>query len=203
LNTPLALMFISCTYNETLDQRLALPKGPNRKGCWHYSLIPHSKQNKLLKCHGFKILTQWAVFKILVKKVTYLAQLQTHKNGLAGLGYRNKCHVGVWESKVTIRFGQLKNWGNCTKCSVWWQILKGVQAAWTVIRMHETKVAKRHKKAGKWSERGKRHKQRWLDIYSKEGWGSLRNMEKKCKNLLSDKDLCTEHDGRVWKKMVK
>jgi len=28
---------------------------------------------------------------------------------------------------------------------------------------------------------------------------SLRNMEKKCKNLLSDKDLCTEHDGRVRK----
>jgi hypothetical protein len=24
-------------------------------------------------------------------------------------------------------------------------------------------------------------------------------MEKKCKNLLSDKDLCTEHDGRVRK----
>ena len=33
LNTPLALMFMSCRYKETLDQRLALPKGPKRNGC--------------------------------------------------------------------------------------------------------------------------------------------------------------------------
>jgi len=74
LNTPLALMFTSCRYKETLYQRLALPKGPNRMGCRHYSLTPHRKQNNFLKCCGFKILTQWAVFTILVKYATYLAQ---------------------------------------------------------------------------------------------------------------------------------
>lgn len=41
-------------------------KGPKEE--WLLTLVSYpSKQNKFWKCCGFKILTQWAVFKILVK----------------------------------------------------------------------------------------------------------------------------------------
>ena len=53
-------------------------KGPKEEGLLILFSYP-SKQNKFLKRCGFKILTQWTMFKILVKLVTYLAQSQTHR----------------------------------------------------------------------------------------------------------------------------
>ena len=73
------------------------------------------------------------------------------------------------------------------------------------------------KEEGKWegpdgdgSERSTEVNVKWqrekakteLGIYCKEGQGSWRSVETKSKNVLSDRDLCTEHVGRV-EKMVK
>lgn len=142
----------------------------------------------------------------------------------------NKCHVGVWESKVhepvndhgVWRTQELREWYKMLCFVTDIERMKSRQLGqWSECmkqRWLRDLLMATQKEAGKWealmvmdqnnlwrwqrSDRGKRHEQRWLGIYRKEDWGSLRNMETKSKNVLSDKDLCTEYDGRV-EKMVK